>query len=147
MSKMNVRNISFVSAVSVLSGLVWCCGCGSNGYPLAQVTGKVTKSGKPVSGASISFQPRASSGNANAGPGSFGITDAEGRYELKTFREKTTGAVIGRHRVTISLPLPPGIAEDQEIASSLLAPMRFRDGSTEVEVPKNGLESADFDLN
>jgi hypothetical protein len=127
---MNVRNISFVSTLTVF-GLMCCCGCGSSNYPLAQVTGKVTKSGKPVSGASISFQPMASSGNANAGPGSFGITDAEGRYELKTFREKTTGAVIGRHRVTVQLPL---------------SPMPFRNGSMQIEVPLDGLGSADFEL-
>jgi hypothetical protein len=142
---MNVRNISFVSTLTVF-GLMCCCGCGSSNYPLAQVTGKVTKSGKPVSGASISFQPMASSGNANAGPGSFGITDAEGRYELKTFREKTTGAVIGRHRVTVQLPLPPGTPEDIEIDASLLSPMPFRNGSMQIEVPLDGLGSADFEL-
>ena len=127
-------------------GLVWCGGCGSNAYPLAQVTGKVTKSGKPISGASISFQPMASSGSANAGPGSFGITDAEGRYELKTFREKMTGAVIGRHRVTVQLPLPPGTPEDIEIDPSLLSPVPYRNGSMQIDVPLDGLGSADFEL-
>ena len=123
------------------------CGCGEKSYPLAKVTGKVTKGGQPVPGASVLFQPMATSADGSAGPGSFGICDTEGRYELKTYKLKTEGAVVGQHRVTINLPLPPGIPDDGTIDPSLMAPMRFRDGSLQIEVPQNGLDSANFELN
>jgi hypothetical protein len=141
-----VYNRSLLRGIYV-SLLLVCCGCGEKSYPLAKVSGKITKGGQPVPGASILFQPMATSADGSAGPGSFGISDAEGRYELKTYKLKTEGAVVGRHRVTINLPLPPGIPDDGAVDPSLMSPMRFRDGSLQIEVPQKGLESADFELN
>ena len=123
-----------------------CCGCGAKSYPLAKVSGRVTKAGQPVSGATVLFQPMASSADGGAGPGSFGLTDAEGRYELKTYNDKTEGAVVGRHRVTVNLPLPPGIPEDGMVDPSLMSPLSFRDGSLQIEVPQVGLDSTNFEL-
>jgi hypothetical protein len=124
-----------------------CCGCSEAEYTLAKVSGKVTKAGQPVSGAVILFQPMASTAQTSAGPGSSAITDAEGRYELKTYKEKKEGAVIGRHRVTINLPLPPGVPDDGAVDPSLMSPIRFRDGSVQVDVPRQGLDSIHFELN
>jgi hypothetical protein len=124
-----------------------CCGCGEAGYTLASVSGKVTKAGRPVAGAIIVFQPMASAVETTAGPGSTAITDADGRFELKTYKEKTTGAVVGRHRVTINLPLPPGVPDDGTVDPALMSPVRFRDGSTQIEVPRQGLDSVHFELN
>lgn len=92
------------------------------------------------------FQPMASSDSVNAGPGSYGITNEGGYYELKTYKEKAEGAVIGRHRVTINLPLPPNVSDDGAIDPSLLSPIKFRDGSIQIEVPGEGTQAADFDL-
>jgi hypothetical protein len=88
----------------------------------------------------------ASSADGSAGPGSFGVTDAEGHYELKTYKDKIEGAVVGRHRVTVNLPLPPGIPEDGVVDPSLMSPLPFRDGSLQIEVPAEGLDSANFEL-
>lgn len=124
-----------------------CGGCGEPTFPLAPVSGQVTQAGKPVAGAAILFQPMAVSAQSPAGPGSFAIADADGRYELKTFKEKQPGAVVGRHRVTINLPLPPGIPDDGTVDPSLMSPARFRDGSLQIEVPQAGLDALHFDLN
>jgi hypothetical protein len=137
------RTAFLIAALASL--VVMMCGCAEESYPLAGVSGKITKAGKPVSGASVYFQPIASEG-FNAGPGSFGITDVEGHYELKTQRKKEHGAVVGRHRVIVHLPLPPNISEEEAISASLLSPLRFRDGSTQLEVRSDGPNSADFDL-
>jgi hypothetical protein len=89
----------------------------------------------------------ASATETTAGPGSTAITDANGHFELKTYREKKQGAVIGKHRVTINLPLPPGVPDDGTVDPSLMSPIRFRDGSMQIEVPGQGLDSIQFELN
>ena len=40
----------------------------------------------------------------NPGPGSFGRTDAEGRFELELVKPAIRGAIIGEHRVMIVTP-------------------------------------------
>ena len=69
-------------------------GCGgADGPDLGTVTGKVTLDGQPVSRAVITFTPE-------KGPPSYGGSNAEGQYRV-FFTADKTGAVIGRHSVTI----------------------------------------------
>ena len=63
-------------------------------YP---VTGKITLDGKPLPGAGIMYLPR---GNTR-GTGSFGMTDKEGSYTLKS-DHGGPGAPEGEYAVTIS---------------------------------------------
>src|SRR5829696_339246 len=73
-------------------------GCGTAaGY--APVSGKVTMDGAPLEGASVSFEP---SGKAAGLGGSYGRTDAEGKFTLKRTTDDAQGAAIGDHTVTIS---------------------------------------------
>ena len=60
-----------------------------------QVTGQITLNGTPVDAAVVTFYQPASRRAA------FGVTDAEGRYELTTFKPRD-GAVAGDHVVTVS---------------------------------------------
>lgn len=130
----------------VLIGLITASGCGQKSHPLAKVSGRVTKAGKPVVGASIAYQPMAASAKTSAGPGSFGVTDDDGVYTLKTMRGEKEGAVVGRHRITVSLPVPGGATENGVVDPAFLAPLPYRDGSTQIEVPPEGLTTANFDL-
>jgi hypothetical protein len=87
------------AAWAVVAGTVFLVGCsGGTGDPnrpdTAPVTGVVTLDGKPVEGASVSFQ--AQEGQHSA----FGQTNAEGRYQLTTF-VSGDGAVPGKYVVTI----------------------------------------------
>src|SRR5687767_4524628 len=79
------------------------CGCDSKPYGLAPVSGIVTLDGAPVPGAQVSFQPQGGGSQENPGPGSTGLCDSSGRYELTTIRQEP-GAVPGPHAVRIYGP-------------------------------------------
>lgn len=91
-----------------LSTLVWAvaiglsiAGCGGrpSGYPeTAPVMGVVTLNGTPLEGATVSFSPA-------AGRSSSGRTDSSGRYELY-YTGRIKGAMLGKHRVSISRQVP-----------------------------------------
>lgn len=71
-------------------------GCSpSHQPPLGHVSGIVTLDGEPLANATVRFTP--------AGPGrtSEGITDTEGRYELRYLRD-IRGANIDQHTVRIT---------------------------------------------
>ncbi len=83
------------------------CGSGKAGIPLASVTGVVTLDGQPVEGAVVQFNPAqgqiVADKNEPGGGGSFGLTDASGKYTLK-FDTQREGAVIGVHSVSVARP-------------------------------------------
>lgn len=89
-----------------------CCGCGGSEapIPLGQVSGLVTLDGQPFEGALVQFNPEAApvtrDKKSPGGGGSSGISNAEGRYELK-FSGDHDGAVLGAHKVTVAEIQPP----------------------------------------
>jgi len=78
-------------------------GCsGRPGNVAKKVSGTVTLGGQPLANAKIVFSP--AKGNA-----SFGVTDAEGKYNLLWSEARgrpIEGAVIGEHTVSISTYIP-----------------------------------------
>jgi hypothetical protein len=79
--------------------------------PTSPTSGTVTYKGKPVADATVSFI--AIEGEPAS---SFGVTDAQGRFEMFTY-EAGDGAVVGEHQVTITKteggkPIPPRTGED-----------------------------------
>lgn len=129
-------------------GLLASMGCGG-GSSLAEVSGRVTEGTTPVVGASVTYQPIAKSAEDVApGPSSFGITDAEGRYDLRTIKEDSVGAVIGSHRIYISLDKGDSWdgATTQPKPEIDRIPKKFSDGSTVVEIPAAGAADVDFDI-
>src|SRR5437867_2402133 len=87
-------------------------GCSSEEFQIAAVSGRVTLDGKPVEKAAVMFQPVATKGNINPGRGSFGITDADGRYTLKLVGVERPGAAVGHHQVRIINYSEPGDTSD-----------------------------------
>src|SRR5262249_16860770 len=89
-------------------------GCSQGPYQGAQVSGQVTLNGKPLANAAVLFQPVAVEGNINPGPGSYGVTDQEGRYTMVLVGKETKGAVVGKHKVRIANhdPTPQDPSED-----------------------------------
>jgi hypothetical protein len=121
-------------------------GCGGPKY--VPVSGRVTLDGKPLVNATVVFQPV--SEERNPGPGSHGKTDRDGRFTLTTMTDGKAGALVGKHKVTIT-----AYEGDDEIPSSG-SDMKFRkriypveaEGESKLtfEVPAGGSNEANFDL-
>ena len=127
--------------------LVLGLGCGSGKF--APVSGTVTMNGKPLAGALVIFSPIAKEGSIDAGPGSSGKTNDKGEYTL-TSDTGRTGALVGKHRVSVSLMNPgTGESDDRRRPGQLVnqVPVRYN-GKTELtyEVPAGGTGKADFTL-
>ena len=82
----------FVSTFSTFL-LIGCFG-GETTPPVAKTVGTVTYQGKPVAGATVTF-------NKEGAPRSgTGVTNAEGRFEISTFGNND-GALVGDNVVTV----------------------------------------------
>jgi hypothetical protein len=130
--------------------VVLALGCGSK--KVAPVSGTVTLDGKPLVGASVTFQPIADEGSVVAGHASMGKTDASGKFTLEQTTTKKNGAIVGKHRVSISLltqevgdhdarpprggwPVTDQVPEKYNMKTELT-----------FEVPSGGTDKADFPL-
>ncbi len=60
--------------------------------------------GHPLEGAEVVFAPVGDSEGPSDEPASTGITDDVGEYELSVYNSDEIGAVVGEHRVAISMP-------------------------------------------
>lgn len=133
--------------------LVCMAGCEKPPYAVAPVSGVVTMNDKPAPNVAVMFQPIAPEGNINPGPGSFGITDENGKYSLKLVGVETPGAVVGKHKVRIEdyYEPPPSTTDDKTVrraAPKNPVPRRYAamEAPFEFEVTKSGSTSADFKL-
>lgn len=129
--------------------IVLVLGC-DGGPKLAPVSGKVTLNGQPLAEAWLDFQPIATGDDINPGAGSVGTTDKDGRYTLKTVHGKT-GAVVGKHRVSITLKDPTGGNADADPARGKRGfkqlPVRYNfQSELTVDVPAGGRSDVDFPL-
>jgi hypothetical protein len=85
----------------LISAAVLLSGCG--GPTMAPVKGRVVCHGKPVGAAAVVFSPvpKAETDRESGKPGT-GYSESDGTFVLSTFKVRD-GALIGPHRVTISL--------------------------------------------
>lgn len=141
----SIASIAGVAACGMALVLV---GCSRESHPLAPVSGKVTVAGVAKEGIHVSFQPIAGGNQSlDAGPGSFGVTDAEGRYCLKCVDGFRPGAVVGPHRVRLAVAgMDRNPLEDDFRPSKSTLPLPFTDGSLIFDVPPGGTEQATFCL-
>jgi hypothetical protein len=92
----------FCTAFILGIGFLSCSGCGSK-EKIVAVSGVVTHAGQPVPGLVVSFVP-----NAQTETGvSTGETDEKGKYSLTVVKTGSSGAVVGTHKVWVSLPRAP----------------------------------------
>jgi hypothetical protein len=143
------RGLTLLAALAFLSA-----GCGGEEYQTAQISGRVTLDGKPIEKAAVMFQPVAPKGTMNPGPGSFGITDADGRYTLKLIGlSDRKGAALGHHKVRIENYTEPGDTADDRTNRKpakppIPIPERYNriDAILEFDVLKGGTDEANFEL-
>jgi hypothetical protein len=88
------RQIRITVSLLTVATVVFLGGCGGRS-DIGEVSGTVTMGGSPLANARVIFQPQ------SAGVPSYGLTDSEGKYALQ-FDENTSGAIIGKHTVSIS---------------------------------------------
>jgi len=126
-------------------------GC-SKGPSLAPVSGTVTLNGKAVDGVRVTFEPIIGESDVTDEEfyTSFGITDEDGHYEMKTeVQDKLKeGAVIGGVTVRFVCTkrqsfMNKGLEDSRAIYD---LPKSARDKSMTYTVDKSGSTEADFDL-
>ncbi len=122
-------------------------GCGGHDYPIAPVEGTVTLDGEPLANASVGFEPVRKEKGTTAGFGSYGQTDAQGRYRLESVHGDD-GAVVGKHRVSIStMRAEEGPNGEIKIVAPERVPERYQSGDAlTFVVPEEGTDEADFAL-
>ncbi len=130
-----------------------CCGCQSERFPVAPASGTVTLNGKPLPNAHVLVQPVSQGTTFEIGPESVGLTDAEGRFTLSTIEPERKGAMIGKHRVSVTIPEEEsrygGGAESGRPAGKPVytIPRRYRLGEAlQIEVPPEGTDNLELKL-
>ena len=133
---------------SLLLLLLLPLGCGKR-YQLAPVSGRVTMDNRPLAHAEVRFYPI----GGQDFPYSVDVTDDQGNYSLHLgIDNNTEGAVVGEHRVTISIdpqksktaPLP---GARMPARRGELVPGRYnRESKLTCTVPPEGTKDARFDL-
>src|SRR5262245_59079264 len=73
-------------------------GCGGREY--AQVEGTLTLDGAPLPDVEVVFVPEPA--NGNTGNNASALTDAQGRYRLRTPKDNRDAAAVGAYRVIVT---------------------------------------------
>lgn len=141
---MTSTNVSSGSALRLplLAALVvvaWMSGCG-RGPEYGEVSGVVTRGGRPLEDVQVRFIPDPELGTQ--GFTAQGLTDSEGRYRLYSGHASRSGAVVGKHRVCVLDP------HDPEASGKRVPPPYLRVNETPlraVEV-RVGEQTYDIDL-
>ncbi|MSR32469.1 MAG: carboxypeptidase regulatory-like domain-containing protein [Gemmataceae bacterium] len=134
------------------------CGEATEHAKIVPVSGLVTLDGKPLPNAHVHFQPMAQ-GTENPGYGSYGKTDAAGKFSLSLNAQATqaAGAVVGKHRVAITTTQDdtkydpavgsPDGSNPKAKAPKEIVPAKYNAESTlTFDVGSNGSDKANFDL-
>jgi hypothetical protein len=129
-----------------LCALVGAAGCAR--HSIVPVSGKVTLDGKPLVRAIVIFQPE--SEELNPGPGSQGRTDTSGEFTLQLMTKDVKGAMVGRHKVSITAyegdDTVPSSGSDIVFRKPLLPPEYNSETKLRFDVPAAGTTAANFDL-
>lgn len=134
----------------VAAALMFLAGCSGDQVKLEPVTGTLLVDGEKVSNVLVVFSPA-----TGEGMGSFGVTDASGKYEL-IYRDERKGVPAGTFKITYSKltmpdgsPIPDGVDTPSEVSATKMIPAQPSnvDNITEtVTVPKGG-DTFDLSIN
>lgn len=123
-------------------------GC-NGGVPTAKVEGVVSLDGKPLPEIRVLFQP--DNKNADTGvTGSFGLTDAAGKFVLKLSDSQNEGAVVDFHTVTLSdkLSEDPKDSDAGGLGKTTKSriPVKYTNEPPKFEVKPGKVNQANFEL-
>lgn len=128
-----------------------CSGRGYSGPPLATAKGTLTQNGAPVASANLQLFPV---GNTKA-PGSFGVTDENGNFELRTGNDGI-GVPPGDYKVTVSKlvqadgsPIPPDAQSIAELQLKELLPTEYQSVEqtpVQISIPPGGTETLQISI-
>ena len=132
---------SFVALV--LLGLLAGCS-GSDQFPTAKVSGKITYQNKPVPNGTVMFVPEGDK------PSATGELKPDGTYELTTY-EEGDGAVLGPHTVMITAveDMSNKLPEQRSGTPQALVPVKYTNNSTSgltAEVKDVEVNTINFEL-
>lgn len=100
-----------VSAAVLVLAII---GCGETGPKIVNVSGRVTRGGRPVKDLKVNFVP-------DTGRPSWGFTDPDGRYVLHYTRQED-GACVGKHKVFVKYdPRPTDPNQEMEMIAGRFA--------------------------
>jgi hypothetical protein len=125
-------------------------GCGGSGRNSAAVSGRVTQDGKPLPRISLLFQPvgKGDTSHPETGAGSYGITDADGRFELRFSDTEERGAMVGVHNVSF-IDVEQEEAEENDAGGGpdpSRIPAGWQQQTHTFEVPQAGTDQANFEI-
>jgi hypothetical protein len=132
----------------LLLGCVVVAVIGCRTAKFAPVSGKVTLDGKPLAGATVSFEPVTEPGAGPLPPGSLGKTDQNGVFTLRATSGEN-GALVGKHRVVISLMDEQATGDERRRAGRVaekLPPKFNTESNLTFDVPRRGTSAAEFTL-
>jgi hypothetical protein len=124
--------------------IVVLAGCTSHPYDVVSVSGIVRINGKPVKDIRVGFQPTDTT-KLNPGPGSIGVTDADGRYTLRAIGLGVEGAVVGEHEISFAY-IWEGTDEPKPADAGPPIPGKYKKQPIKFEVTSNGTSEANFEL-
>jgi hypothetical protein len=108
---MESMNPHLLSRCLVIGACLLALGCGgaskAGRKPVYSVSGKITMSGGPLPGASVSFAP------LDGQPVAVGRTNDQGEYTLTTY-DAGDGAAAGRYAVVVSKPTAVAAASGED---------------------------------
>jgi hypothetical protein len=123
-------------------------GC-SSGALIERVEGIVTLDGQPLPDIRVNFQPQ-SRETAQAGIGSYGVTDAQGRYVLRRADTDGQGAVVGTHTVSLSDKKVENASDadagDTSSVPKSRIPAKYAETPLTYEVKAGEMNEANFEL-
>jgi len=135
-----------ISHIAIIIVTALCLGCNTRSS-VVPVSGVITLDGKPLANAYVAFQPVTNAGEKPPGPGSYGNTDANGAYSLRTMDNDSPGAVVGNHRVEINLKVESDDRDPKSRPPAKTLPLRYnKQSELQFKVESNGSTTANFDL-
>ena len=119
---MNNNTIDCMVRMIALVAIVGCVR--SDGMETAPVRGMVTLGGKPYTqGGSVVFRPESPGKMATA------VIQSDGSFQLSTYA-RGDGAIIGKHKVMVSPPIPDSTDENVDVPITSSIPKKFRSPAT-----------------
>ena len=121
----------------IVAGLASAAGCGGSAPTLVPAEGVVLIDGEPAADISVQFLPDEIEGEPR--PTSYAVTDAEGRFTLRTY-EQGEGAVLGGHNVILVDTLEERPEQGQELTRPPRVNSRYSTitGGLRAEVTEGG---------